>query len=60
MRRESYVQAAVVVGAGPGRIIRRHVLPNVAPPLVVQAFMTFGFALAYIRLFARELTEPAK
>jgi peptide/nickel transport system permease protein len=45
VRRESYVQAAVVVGAGPGRIIRRHVLPNVAPPLVVQAFMTFGFAL---------------
>lgn len=45
VRRESYVEAALVVGCGPGRIIRRHVLPNVAPPLVVQASMTFGFAL---------------
>lgn len=45
VRQESYVEAALVVGCGPGRIIRRHVLPNVAPPLVVQASMTFGFAL---------------
>jgi peptide/nickel transport system permease protein len=45
VRQEDYVQAALVVGAGPGRIIRRHVLPNVAPALVVQAFMTLGFAL---------------
>jgi peptide/nickel transport system permease protein len=45
VREEGYVKAALVVGSGPGRIIRRHVLPNVAPPLVVQAFMTLGFAL---------------
>ncbi|HEY8547339.1 MAG TPA: ABC transporter permease [Acidimicrobiales bacterium] len=45
VREENYVKAAVVVGCGPVRIIRRHVLPNVAPPLVVQACMTFGFAL---------------
>jgi peptide/nickel transport system permease protein len=45
VREEGYVKAAMVVGSGPGRIIRRHVLPNVAPPLVVQAFMTLGFAL---------------
>jgi peptide/nickel transport system permease protein len=45
VREEGYVKAALVVGCGPGRIIRRHVLPNVAPPLVVQAFMTLGFAL---------------
>jgi len=45
VRQESYVEAALVVGCGPWRIIRRHVLPNVAPPLVVQASMTFGFAL---------------
>lgn len=45
VRRAGYVQAALVVGCGPGRIIRRHILPNVAPPLVVQAFMTLGFAL---------------
>jgi len=45
VREEGYVKAALVVGCGPWRIIRRHVLPNVAPPLVVQAFMTLGFAL---------------
>jgi peptide/nickel transport system permease protein len=45
VRQENYVKAAQVIGSGPGRIIRRHVLPNVAPPLVVQAFMTLGFAL---------------
>jgi peptide/nickel transport system permease protein len=45
VREEGYVKAALVVGCGPGRIIRRHVLPNVLPPLVVQAFMTLGFAL---------------
>jgi ABC-type dipeptide/oligopeptide/nickel transport system permease subunit len=45
VREEGYVKAAQVIGAGPGRIIRRHVLPNVLPPLVVQAFMTLGFAL---------------
>jgi peptide/nickel transport system permease protein len=45
VRQENYIEAALVVGCGPGRIIRRHVLPNVAPPLVVQAAMTFGFAL---------------
>jgi peptide/nickel transport system permease protein len=45
VREEGYVKAALVVGTGPGRIIRRHILPNVAPALVVQAFMTLGFAL---------------
>lgn len=45
VRGAGYVKAALVVGCGPGRIIRRHVLPNVAPALVVQAFMTLGFAL---------------
>lgn len=45
VREEGYVKAALVVGCGPWRTIRRHVLPNVLPPLVVQAFMTLGFAL---------------
>jgi peptide/nickel transport system permease protein len=45
IREEGYVKAALVVGCGPARIIRRHILPNVLPSLVVQAFMTLGFAL---------------
>jgi peptide/nickel transport system permease protein len=45
VREEAYVEAAQVVGARPPRIIRRHVLPNIAPALIVQAFMALGFAL---------------
>lgn len=45
VREEAYVAAAQVVGCGAGRIIRRHVLPNILPALVVQAFMALGFAL---------------
>jgi peptide/nickel transport system permease protein len=45
VRQEAYVEAAEVVGARPPRIIRRHVLPNIASPLIVHAFMSLGFAL---------------
>jgi ABC-type dipeptide/oligopeptide/nickel transport system permease subunit len=45
VREESFVEAARVVGARPPRIILRHVLPNIASPLVVQTLMSMGFAL---------------
>ena len=45
VREESFVEAAVVIGAGSGRIIRTHILPNIASPLIVQAFVSVGFAL---------------
>jgi len=45
VREEGYVEAARVVGAGGGRIVRRHVVPNIAPPLIVQVLMSMGFAL---------------
>jgi peptide/nickel transport system permease protein len=45
VREEGYVEAARVVGAGGGRIVRRHVIPNIAPPLIVQVLMSMGFAL---------------
>jgi peptide/nickel transport system permease protein len=45
VKEEPYVEAARVVGAGAPRIIRRHLLPNIASTLVVQAFMAIGFAL---------------
>ncbi|MDB5522283.1 MAG: ABC-type dipeptide/oligopeptide/nickel transport system, permease component [Rhizobium sp.] len=41
-----YVSAAVALGAGKSRILLRHVLPNVAGPLIVQA--TLGFSLAIL------------
>ena len=39
-RERDYVMAALALGASSPRIIARHVLPNIASPLIVQA--TFG------------------
>jgi peptide/nickel transport system permease protein len=40
-RERDYVQASRAAGAGLPRILRRHVIPSILGPLVVQA--TFGF-----------------
>jgi len=45
VREETYIEAARSVGAGSWRMIRRHVLPNVASPLIVQTALSFGYAL---------------
>jgi peptide/nickel transport system permease protein len=45
VREEAYVAAARIVGCSGWRIVRRHILPNVLPSLVVQASMALGFAL---------------
>jgi len=36
-REETWVEAARASGAAPARILLRHVLPNIAPPLLVSA-----------------------
>jgi peptide/nickel transport system permease protein len=41
LRERDYVAAARAVGAGSARIMRRHIVPNLLSPLIVQ--MTFGF-----------------
>jgi peptide/nickel transport system permease protein len=41
LREREFVAAARVIGAGPWRIMFRHVAPNLLSPLLVQ--MTFGF-----------------
>jgi peptide/nickel transport system permease protein len=40
-----FVDRARVVGSGPGRIMRRHVLPNVVNLIVAQAVLTFAIAV---------------
>ena len=45
-REEEYVLAAKSLGAGPVRIIVRHILPNIMAPVIVEA--TFGMAGAII------------
>lgn len=45
VREETFIEASRAVGAGPLRMIRRHVLPNVASPLIVQTAIVLGYAL---------------
>ena len=45
-KNKEYVQAARVIGLHPGRIMLRHVLPNVMGPVMVIA--TIGLAIAII------------
>lgn len=42
---EDYVQSARALGASDTRIIARHILPNVMPPLIVQATITIATAI---------------
>ncbi len=45
VREEGFVEASRSVGVGPVRMIRRHIFPNVASPLIVQVALSFGYAL---------------
>ena len=45
VREEAYVESAQSLGARPGRIMRTHVLPNVASPVIIQVALALGFAL---------------
>ncbi len=44
-REEVYVRAARSLGAGDLRLMRRHILPNIAAPLIVQTSISFAFAI---------------
>lgn len=44
-RGKEYVEAARTVGASHGRIIRLHLLPNVASAMIVQASLTLSLAI---------------
>ena len=46
LRQREFVQAARALGCRPKRIIARHLLPNLLPPLLIQA--TFGLAAAIV------------
>ncbi|QHC58685.1 dipeptide/oligopeptide/nickel ABC transporter permease/ATP-binding protein [Rathayibacter sp. VKM Ac-2760] len=45
VRRELYVDAANVAGLASGRILHRHILPNIRGPLLVQISLTMGITL---------------
>lgn len=42
---EDYVEAARAVGNSPLRIVLRHILPNIVPPLIVQATLAIAAAI---------------
>lgn len=44
-KEEPFVEATVSLGAGDGYIIRRHLLPSVWSPIIVQASFIFSFAV---------------
>ena len=45
VREEVFVRAARSIGAGDLRIMSRHVLPNVAAPVIVQTSVSLAFAI---------------
>ena len=47
LREREYVAAARAVGAGPWRVVARHILPNALSPVIVQAtFSAAGVIIA--------------
>ncbi len=45
LKERQFVESARSVGAGPGRLMLRHILPNSASPVIVQASMDFGYVI---------------
>ena len=43
----SYVEAARVIGVAPFRILWRHVLPNIGPPLLIYVTTLLGAAILF-------------
>lgn len=56
VRKEEYLEAAQSINAGPGRIMFKHILPNVISPVIVNTTMNIGSvitsaaALSYLGL----------
>ncbi len=45
IRNETFLEASRSIGSSTGRILRTHVLPNILPPVIVQATLMIGFAM---------------
>lgn len=45
VREETYIEASRSIGTSTAFILRRHVMPNVLSPLIVQISMACGFAI---------------
>jgi peptide/nickel transport system permease protein len=45
VREEEFVDAARAIGASDGRIMSRHIFPNVLSPLIVETTLSLSFAI---------------
>ena len=45
VKAQQYIEAARVSGASHARILRCHVFPNVAAPLIIQLALSFSYAV---------------
>ncbi len=45
VREEAYIESARSLGATSKRLVGRHVVPNVASPIIIQLALALGFAL---------------
>lgn len=45
VREETFIEASKSVGAGPSRMVRKHIFPNVISPMIVQLALAFGYAI---------------
>lgn len=45
IRNADYIEAASAVGAGPARILGRHIIPNVLGPIIVQCTLGIGSSI---------------
>jgi peptide/nickel transport system permease protein len=61
LKEQNFVQAAIVMGAGPLRIILRHLLPQTATYLIISATLTvpsFILAEAVLSLIGLGIQQP--
>lgn len=62
LRRRDFVQAAIASGAGRGRLIARHLLPNAAGPVIVAASLNVGGVIlleSYLSFLGLGIPAPA-
>lgn len=46
VRNETYIESAIALGCHPARIVGRHILPNVMPPVILVISVSLGTAVA--------------
>ncbi len=61
LRERGFVRASLALGAGDRRLVLRHILPNVVPPVIVLASLQIGgliLALAALGFFGLGVQPP--